>query len=207
MHSKLFDDKAKGANEGTVALIHKIEDNVEEPNIVPTTYCMKQGVKNMVIEDPNPPLTIFHKVYNFHNGMKCNIYTDQKGKVLFKSHRGIHYIKSLYKMDPVGILVEVMQARTSGEMGAAYQVLVDRLKGKGFEPKLHIFDNEKLREFKEAIKDNDMKYQLVPPYDHRQNITEKEIQVSKGHFISGICEAENTFPMQLWCRIFRQTEH
>jgi len=51
-----------------------------------------------------------------------------------------------------------MQDRTSGEMVAAYQVLVDRLKEKGFEPKLHMLDNEKLREFKEAIKGNYLKH-------------------------------------------------
>jgi len=104
-HNTLFDDKAKGAKKGTVALIHEIEDNVEELTIAPTKYCMKQGVENVVIEDPNPPLTIFHKVYDFHNVMKRNIYTDQTGKVLFKSHRGIHYIKGLYNMNSTGILV------------------------------------------------------------------------------------------------------
>ena len=56
-----------------------------------------------------------------------------------------------------------------------------------------MLDNEKLREFKEAIKDNDLKYQPVPPYDHRQNIAEKAIQVSKDHFVSGPCEAADTF--------------
>ena len=120
MHNTLFDDKAKGEKEGILTLIHEIEDNVEEPTIAPIKYCMKQGVKNVVIEDPNPPLTIFHKVYDFHNDMKRNIYTDQTGKVLFKLHRGIHYIKGLYKMDSTGIVMEGMQDKTSGEMVAAY---------------------------------------------------------------------------------------
>ena len=67
--------------------------------------------------------------------------------------------------------------RPSGEMVAAYQDLVDRLREKGFEPKLHILDNKISREFKQAIKENNMKYQVVPPHDHRRNVTEKAIQL------------------------------
>jgi hypothetical protein len=49
---------------------------------------------------------------------------------------------------------------------------------------MHILDNECSAEFKEQIKLNNMKYQLVPPHNHRQNIAEKAIQVFKAHFIS-----------------------
>ena len=105
------------------------------------------------------------------------------------------------------ILVEGLRNRTSGEMVACYQSLVDRLKEGRFEPKLHILDNEISQEFKQAIKANQMEFQLVPPNDHRRNIAEKAIQVFKDHFISVLCGTDVTFPMQLWCQILRQAEH
>jgi hypothetical protein len=72
-------------------------------------------------------------------------------------------------------------------MVAAYQTLVSRLKKRGFEPKMHILDNEISAEYKLAVEKNGMKFQLVPPHDHSRNIAEKEIQVFKDHFVSALC--------------------
>ena len=72
---------------------------------------------------------------------------------------------------------------------------------------MHILDNEISQEFKNAIKTNQMKFQLVPPNDHRRNIAEKAIQVFKDHFISVLCGTDVTFPMQSWYQILRQAEH
>ena len=72
-------------------------------------------------------------------------------------------------------------------MVRAYQKLVNRLKEKGMLPKIHILENEGSEEFYEAIKQNNMKYQLVPPHDHRRNIAEKAIQVFKDHFVAVLC--------------------
>ena len=52
-----------------------------------------------------------------------------------------------------------------------------------------------------------MKYQLVPPHDHRQNIAEKAVQTFKDHSMAVLCRTDAKFPMQLWCRILRQAEH
>ena len=48
----------------------------------------------------------------------------------------------------------------------AYQVLINRLRAAGIAPKQHILDNECSNDFKEAIKTNNMTYQLVQPHDH-----------------------------------------
>ena len=92
-------------------------------------------------------------------------------------------------------------------MVAAYTTLVDRLKASGIKPTLHILDIEISQEYKDAIGTNGMKYQLVPPDDHRRNIAEKAIQVFKDHFISVLCGTDMNFPMRLWCQILRQAEH
>ena len=123
------------------------------------------------------------------------MYTDQTGTFQFKSYRGMQYIMVLYEIDLNVILVDGMQDKTSSEMVAAYLILVARLEEKVFEPKLHILDNEISREIKQAIKDNDMEYQLVPPHDHRQNVAENAIQVFKDRFVVVVCGADNEFPM------------
>jgi hypothetical protein len=52
-----------------------------------------------------------------------------------------------------------------------------------------------------------MKYHLVTPHDHRQNIAEKAIQVFKAHYISIQCSADKEFPLHLWDILLRQAEH
>ena len=47
----------------------------------------------------------------------------------------------------------------------------------------------------------------MPPYDHRWNVAEKAIQVFKDHFISVLCGTNTSFPVRLWCRLLRQSEH
>ena len=51
-----------------------------------------------------------------------------------------------------------------------------------------------------------MKYQLVPPNDHRRNAAEKVIQVFKDHFVSVLCGTDEKFPMQLWRAILPHAE-
>ena len=65
----------------------------------------------------------------------------------------------------------------------------------GITPTMHILDNECSEEYKQAIMKNHMKYQLVPPHDHRRNIAEKAIQVFKDHFVSVLCGTAVKFPM------------
>ena len=72
------------------------------------------------------------------------------------------------------ILVEPMQSRVSGEMCHVYQTLVDRLNERGIKPTIHILDNRCSAEFKTLVNENEMKYQSVPPNDHRRNVAEKK---------------------------------
>ena len=58
---------------------------------------------------------------------------------------------------------------------------------------MHILDNGISAEYKDTIAKNQMKFQLVPPHDHRRNIAEKAIQVFKDHFISVLCGTDIIF--------------
>ena len=190
-----------------------------EPNTSRPAYQAKKCLLSRKLEGESvfiPNLTpfaetqsneIYHKIYDLHEDLDRRMYTDQTGRFPVKSYRGMQYIMVLIELDSNSILVEPMRDRTSGEMIQAYQVLVDRLKSKGFKPNMHILDNECSAEFKEKILENEMEYQLVPPHDHRRNIAEKAIQVFKDHFVSVLCGTDDKFPLKLWCRILRQAEH
>ena len=103
--------------------------------------------------------------------------------------------------------MEPMRNRCSGEMVRAYQLLIDRLREAKIQPTMHILDNKCSSEFKNAIKENEMSYQLVPPHDHRRNVAEKAIQTFKHHFVSVLCGTDDDFPLQLWCQLLRHAEH
>ncbi len=135
------------------------------------------------------------------------IWTDQPGRFPKKSSKGSQYIMVLTESESNTILVEAMKNRTSGEMIRAYQVLVDRLCSVVIAPKQHILDNECSNNFKEAIKTNNMTYQLVPPHDHQWNKAEKAIQTFKDHFVAILCGADTLFLLYLWDLLLHQAKH
>ena len=83
----------------------------------------------------------------------------------------------------------------------AYGQIVEQLPQGEARPTIHILDNECSNEFKQAILDNQMTYQLVPLHDHRHNAAEKEIQIFKDRFIAVLCGTGKDFPMRLWCSL------
>jgi hypothetical protein len=72
---------------------------------------------------------------------------------------------------------------------------------------MHLLNNECSAGFKEWLKLNQMKYQLVPPNDHRQNIAETAIKIFKGHIISILCGCDKSFSLNLWDRLLPQSKH
>jgi hypothetical protein len=135
------------------------------------------------------------------------MWTDQTGRFPKKSSKGNQYIMVLTESDSDAILVEPMKNRTSGEMIRTYQTLVERLRVAGIAPKEHILDNECSADFKAAITTNNMTYQLVPPHHHQRNKAEKAVQTFKDHFVAILCEANKSFPLNLWDLLLRQAEH
>ena len=76
----------------------------------------------------------------------------------------------------------------------------------GIVPLHQILDNRISEAYKEEILDTKMSYQLVPPDDHRRNISERAIETWKSHFIGVLVGTAATFPLHLWCQIIRQAE-
>ena len=135
------------------------------------------------------------------------MYTDQTGRFLKKSSQGNQYTIVLIEIDSNIILVEDVKNRSTGKMIWAYQVLVECLCSVGVTPKMHLLDSKCSAKFKQRIKSNNMKFQIVHPHDHRRNIAEKVIQVFKAHFISILCGMDKSFPIHLWDRLLGQAEH
>ena len=150
---------------------------------------------------------LYTKSYDLQNDMDRKLYSDQTGRFPAQSFKGNQYVMVAYDMSISGsIFAEPMRNRTSGTMIQAYNRIFDKLRDKEQRPTIHILDNECSADFKKAITANEMKYQLVPPNDHRRNAAEKAIQVFKDHFVSVLCGTDEKFPMQLWCAILPHAE-
>jgi hypothetical protein len=97
--------------------------------------------------DPPPCPTkktrkIYYKIYDLEDEAQLKMCTNLTGQFLKKSSHGRQYIMVLIELDSNAIIVEAMKNRMSGEILRAYQVLVDRLRSAGIQPKLHLLDNE-----------------------------------------------------------------
>ena len=73
-------------------------------------------------------------------------------------------------------------------------------------PKRQVLDNKTSMAYRQEIMSTGMTYQLVPPDDHRQNISKKTIQTWKYHFITVCSGVSSNFPMHMWCRLIPKSE-
>jgi hypothetical protein len=72
------------------------------------------------------------------------------------------------------------------------------LVARGLKQKLMKLDNEASKLLKTYLHQQDITFQLVPPYIHRRNSAERAIRSFKDHLIAGLCSTDKSFPMHLW---------
>jgi hypothetical protein len=72
------------------------------------------------------------------------------------------------------------------------------LMARGLRPKLMKLDNEASKLLKTYLYQQDITFQLVPPYSHRQNSDERAIRSFNDHLIAGLCSTDKSFPMPFW---------
>jgi len=149
-------------------------------------------------EELTIPLNKHNDIYMKVEEPRETMYTDQTGAFPTRSRKGNRYIMILCEMDSNVILSEAMKNRTAGEMIRAYQILMAKLKAAGIKPKKHVLDNECSEEFKQAIMENGLVYELVPKGQHRRNIAERAIQTWKAHTIGVLSGLPTSFPLYLW---------
>jgi len=133
------------------------------------------------------------------------IYSDPTGKFITQSSQGNNYILVVFDTDSNYIFAEPMPSRTSNQILKAYDKIQSTLVARGMTPHLHIMDNEASESLKTYLKDNGIKFQLVPPNQHRANAAERAIRTFKNHFISTLCSCDPGFPLHLWDRLLDQT--
>jgi hypothetical protein len=96
------------------------------------------------------------------------IYTDQTGRFPVVSSKGYKYIMILYDYDSNAISAQPIKDRTAPELLKAFQVMEQELVPRGLNPKLMKLDNEASKLLKRYLHQQDITFQLVPPYSHRR---------------------------------------
>jgi hypothetical protein len=132
------------------------------------------------------------------------IYTDQTGRLPVISSKGKKYIMILYEYDSNAILAQPIKDRTAPELMKAFQIMEQILVARGLKPKLMKLDNEASKLLKTYLHQQDITFQLVPPYSHKRNSAERAIRSFKDHLIAGLCTTDKSFPMHLWDRLLPQ---
>ena len=132
------------------------------------------------------------------------LFTDQAGRFPHKSSRGMQYIMVGYNHDSNSILTQTLKTRSEQELLRGMTALHSYLKQRGLKPQLQVLDNKCPALVKSFFKQENVKFQLVPPNLHRNNATEKAIGTFKDHFVATLCSCDPAFPMHLWCRIVPQ---
>ena len=121
----------------------------------------------------------------------------------FNKGKKIHV---MYVYDCNVILTTATKNRSDKEMIRDFKSLTEDLKIRGIHPGFHFMDNEAYNALNLTKITMKIKYQLVPPINHRENNAEREIQTFRNHFIAGLCSVDKYFHLQLWDRLLQKAK-
>jgi hypothetical protein len=110
----------------------------------------------------------------------------------------------LYDYDSNAILAQPIKDRTAPELLKMFQFMEQELVARGLKPKFMRLYNEASQLLKDYLHQQDITFQLVPPYSHIRNSAERAIRSFKDHLIAGLCSTDKSFPMHLWDIILPQ---
>jgi hypothetical protein len=169
---------------------HARSAKVKDPKVIMEETDLDQGIKT-------------HHVYaaTIDAGQ---IYTNKMGRFPVVSSKGNKYIMTLYDYDSNVIMAQPIKYRTAPELLRSFQVMEQKLVARGLKPKLMKLDTEASKLLKTYLHQQDITFQLVPPYSHRLNAAERAIRSFKDHLIAGLCSTDKSFPMHLWGRLLPQ---
>ena len=134
-------------------------------------------------------------------------YTDLTGRFPVMSMELKQYIFVAYDYTTNAILVRAIKDREAPTIVEAFDDVFSYLDRKGFKPKFNVLDNEASRAITEYLEQEEIKWQFVPPNEHRVNAAERAIQTFKNHFIAGLCTTDRNFPSQLWDKLLPQAQN
>ena len=104
------------------------------------------------------------------------IYTDQTGRFPIALSNGYKYCFVSYAFDANTILVEPIKNRSVGELVRAHNTIIQFLKQKGYKSNMYYLYNEAPQSIKAYDTNNNIKYQLVPPFSHKRNAAKRSIR-------------------------------
>jgi hypothetical protein len=133
-------------------------------------------------------------------------YTDLTGRFPTMSMENKQYIFVAYDYTTNAILVRAITDRESATIVNAFNDIFTYLENKGFKPLYNVLDNEASSAITEYLRRKEIKWQFVPPNEHRVNAAERAIQTFKNHFIAGLCSTDKHFPAQLWDKLIPQAQ-
>jgi hypothetical protein len=163
---------------------------VKDPKVITKEPDLDQGIKNQYVY-----------AATIDAGQ---IYTDQTGIFPVVSSKGNKYIMILYDYDSNSILAQPINDRTAPELLKSFQVMEQELVARGLKPKLMKLDNEASKLLKMYLHQQNITFQLFPPYSHRRNAAERAIRSFRDHLIAGLCATDKSFTMHLWDRLLPQ---
>ena len=125
------------------------------------------------------------------------MYMDQTRNFPVVLNQGNGYIMVLYKTDANLVLIKLMKTRSSSKMCWAYNKVMMCLTNWGIKVAKHILNNKASDNYLQAIKQNGIEYEKIPPNIHQRNMAEKAISMFKDHFQAIMAGVNDTFPMHL----------
>jgi hypothetical protein len=136
---------------------------VKDPKVIMTEPDLDQGIKTQYVY-----------AATIDAGQT---YTDQTGRFPVVSRKGNKYIMILYDYDSNAILSQPIKDITAPELLKAFQVMEQELVSRGLKPKLMKLYNEASKLLKTYLHQQNITFQLVPPYIHRRNSAENGNQI------------------------------
>jgi hypothetical protein len=172
----------------------------------------RQGVGSTKVAKPteDAPTTLPHQKKNniliTEHEVKSLMYADQTGLFPEVSSLGNKYVMILHHVDSNSAWLEAMQNQTGGKLILARTWALAQMQRRGLIPKHQILNNQASAEYKAAIEASGMTYELVPPKEHRRNMTKKAIQTFKDHFIGVLSCCTPSMQIHLWCQLLPQVK-
>ena len=135
-----------------------------------------------------------------------NIYSNQIGHFPYRSSRGNQYLFVTDDYDSNAIVFDALKNCKSAELKQAFMNCCTKLTIEPMNKNMFILNNECSQDIKNTIKIYNSTFQLVLPYQHRQNVAETAIKTVKSHLLSGIASCHKQFPITEWDRLLPQAE-
>ena len=134
------------------------------------------------------------------------VYSDLTGRFPVRSYSGMQYIFVAYIYSKNAILMRAMPNRTDASMINVFKDIYETLKTRGWQPKLHVLDNECSKAVQKYIREENVRIQIVEPHNHRVNAAEPAVKTTKYHLVAGLATVHKDCPLQIWDRFLQQAE-